>query len=285
LRPQAAPHRTEWTLRSRTPPDHRQPNDHPAWSPPPGPGPWPGTTPATCPGRPTGAGEHLLGPMLPATRPAPWPWTSAPVGPPGPRRRRSRDAGQAAALATVDPPASRHRQPPRHRFPCGPMPAGDHAAHRPRGHVDPLRPAGAARHAEPLQVQRGADTRGGSAADTRGVSVRTPGCTGHLEHRTPGRWRSARPGKPPIGRDAADRSPTMAVPTSARCRSDRPASIRPQTTPDATGSARAQRTALIVGQAARCRPGANLDGYPGADVQLAWCRALTSEENVSWSRC
>ena len=56
------------------------------------------------------------------------------------------------------------------------MQAGNHAAHRPRRHVDPLRPAGAARHTEPLQVQRG-----GGAADTGGLSVRTPGYTGRLD--------------------------------------------------------------------------------------------------------
>jgi hypothetical protein len=39
LRPQAAPHRTKWALRSWTARDHHEPTDHSAWSPPPGPGP------------------------------------------------------------------------------------------------------------------------------------------------------------------------------------------------------------------------------------------------------
>jgi hypothetical protein len=140
-----------------------------------------GTTPATCPRRPAGADEHLLCPMLPRHRPTPWPWTSARVGPLGLRRRRSRDAGQAAALATVDLMGVRHGQPPHHPFPSGPRQAGDHAARGPRRHVDPLRPAGAAHHTEPLQGPARPGQRGGSAADTRGLSVRTPGCTGRLD--------------------------------------------------------------------------------------------------------
>jgi hypothetical protein len=138
-----------------------------------------GTRPATCPARPCGAGEHLLRPMLPATRPAPWPWTSAHVGPLGPRRRRSRDAGQAAALGYGQPsyePCTANGAPsPARQARAGRRPR------RPRGHVDPLRPPpGAARHTEHSRVQRGAD----SAA----AAPRTPeACpSGHLD--APDAW-------------------------------------------------------------------------------------------------
>jgi hypothetical protein len=140
------------------------PNDHPAWSPPPGPGPWSATTPATGPRRPAGAGEHLL--LLGSRhRPAPWPWTSARVGPLGPRRRRGRDAGQAAALATVNPRASQPRPTPHHRFPSGPMQAGDHP---PAAMGTSTRCARPGRPAPPSnsRIQRGADRGGGSAPDT-----------------------------------------------------------------------------------------------------------------------
>jgi hypothetical protein len=64
-------------------------------------------------------------------------------------------------------------------FPSGPMQAGDHAAHRPRGHVDPLRPAGAVRHTEPLRGP-GRGQGGGSAADTGACP------SGHLD--APDAW-------------------------------------------------------------------------------------------------
>jgi hypothetical protein len=49
------------------------------------------------PRTPCGAGEHLLRPMLPRHPAGTLAWTSARVGPAA-RRRRSRDASQAAAL-------------------------------------------------------------------------------------------------------------------------------------------------------------------------------------------
>src|SRR4029450_10252713 len=54
LRPQAAPppNRVDPPELDATEPP--SPNDHAAWSPPPGPGPFVSTTPATCPGRPAG---------------------------------------------------------------------------------------------------------------------------------------------------------------------------------------------------------------------------------------
>jgi hypothetical protein len=166
-----------------------------------------GTTPATCPGRPAGAGEHRLCPMLPATRPAPWPWTSAHVGPLRPRRRRNQAAGQAAALGYVNPRASQARPAPHHPFLSRPDAAGAHAARGPRGQIDPLRPAGAAHHTEPLQAQR-ADSPAAAPRTPEPVRPDTwmPRTPGHRTpgHRTPGRWTSARP----VGRTSPRRDRT-----------------------------------------------------------------------------
>ena len=164
------------------------------------------TTPTTCPGRPAGPVSTCSVPCSPATRPAPWPWTSARVGPPGPRRRRSRDAGPAAALATSTLVPASHGQRRTIPFPSGPMQAGDHAARGPRGHVDPLRPAGAPTppratpEASPRTARR--QRRGHRRRvrpDTwmpRTPGHRTPG------HRTRGCWRSARP----VGRTSHGRT-------------------------------------------------------------------------------
>jgi hypothetical protein len=78
------------------------------------------------------------------------------------------------------------------------------------GHVDSLRPAGAARPTEPLQSPARRGSRGGSAADTKGLSVRTPGCPGRLDT---GRLDTGRPldrldGHPHGGPDEADRATT-----------------------------------------------------------------------------
>jgi hypothetical protein len=74
---------------------------------------------------------------------------------------------------------ARHGQRRTTLFPSGPMQAGDHAAHRPRRHVDHWpRPGRPATPSHP-RVQRGQP--GGSAADTGDPSVRTPGCTGRLD--------------------------------------------------------------------------------------------------------
>ena len=66
-------------------------------------------------------------------------------------------------------------------FPSGPMQAGDHAATGPRRHINRLDPTGGGppHRATPGPTRRG--QRGGSAADTAGLSVRTPGCTGRLD--------------------------------------------------------------------------------------------------------
>jgi hypothetical protein len=131
------------------------------------------------------------------------------------------------------------------------MQAGNHAAHRPRRHVDPLRPAGAARHTEPLQVQRG-----GGAADTGGLSVRTPGYTGRLDtgrldtgRLDTGRADAGRPldrldGRPHRGPDEADRA-TTGLAGVRTC--SRPAT--PAGRPDLAGSRRLGRSASHDGSA------------------------------------
>ena len=129
------------------------------------------------PGRPAGPVSTCSVPGAPRHRPAPRP--QRPCRPPGPRRRRSRDAGQAAALGCGRPRASQPRPPPHH-----PLPVRPDAGRRPRRPPTaaarrPLRPAGAARH----RATRGPARRGqrdGSAADTRACPA------GHLEARTPG---------------------------------------------------------------------------------------------------
>ena len=79
------------------------------------------------------------------------------------------------------------------------MQAGDHAAGRPRGHVDPLRPTGVARHTEPLQIQR-ADTWMGPDAWT--PDAPDAGCPldrldGHPTADRTGGQGNARPGRRP----------------------------------------------------------------------------------------
>ena len=155
------------------------PNDHAGWSPPPGPGPWSGTTPMTCPGRPAGASEHLLHPGLPHHPAGTPPWTSARVGPAA-RRRRSRRPAKRRPWARVDPRVSQHGQ--RRTIPCRPArcrqattPPADHGGTS----THCAQPEGGPPHrATPGPARRG--QRGGSAADTEGLSVRTPGCTGRL---------------------------------------------------------------------------------------------------------
>jgi len=113
-------------------------------------------------------------------------------------QRPCRPGGQTAPQrdarpwATVNPRASQPRPTPHHRFPPGPMPAGDHAAHRPRGHINRWTQARGGPPPRPLQVQRGADSaatapRTPQAGRPDTWIQRTPG------HRTRGRWTSARP--------------------------------------------------------------------------------------------
>jgi hypothetical protein len=130
---------------------------------------------------PPTAQDALRGPVStcsvqcsPASRPAPWPGTSARIGPLGPRRRRRRNAGQAAALATVDLVRASHGQPrtiPSRPARCrqATTPPTDHR------HIDPLRPAG--RPATPNHSGSSAARTGAAAAP------RTPeACpSGHLD--------------------------------------------------------------------------------------------------------
>jgi hypothetical protein len=162
------------------------PNDHAGWSPPPGPGPWSGTTPMTCPGRPAGAGEHLLHPGLPhhpaGTRPGPAPCRSGGQATPQPGRQPSGSPGRGSTLvraSTANAAPSLAVRPDAGRRPRRPRTT---AARRPTA-PNPR----AARRTEPLQVQRGAD----SAA----VAPRTPeSCpSGHLiaaDAWTPDAWTS-----------------------------------------------------------------------------------------------
>jgi hypothetical protein len=175
------------------------------------------------PRTPCGAGEYLLrphAPRPPGRRPGPGP---APVSPggeaaPQPGRRPSGGLG-----ATVDPRGSQARPTPRIPFPSGPMRAGDHAARGPRRRVDPLRPTGTARPtATPGPARRG--QRGGSAADTGGLSFRTPGW-----HRTRGRWMCRRwTSARPVGRTSPrrDRGRGQGNDRPGVRTSSRPATIR-----------------------------------------------------------
>jgi hypothetical protein len=99
------------------------------------------------------------------------------------RRRRSRDADQAAALARVNPRASQARPTPHHPFPSGSMQAGDHAARGPRRHVDPLRPTGGGPPHRATPGSSAARTARRQRRGHRSVSVRTPGW-----HWTPDAW-------------------------------------------------------------------------------------------------
>jgi hypothetical protein len=156
-------------------------------------------------------------PCSPATRPAPWPWTSTRVGPAA-WRRRSRDAGQAAALGYGQPscePGTANAAPS--------LPVRPDAGRRPRR----PRTTGARRPAAPdwgrpatpshSRVQRG--------ADTPGVAPRTPeACpSGHLDAPDTGRVDAGRPldrldGRPHDGTGDADRATTglAGVRTSSR---------------------------------------------------------------------
>src|SRR5829696_3697418 len=137
------------------------------------------------PGRPAGPVSTC---SVPGSPPA-----GTPALAPAPMSARRGHGGAAAgppakrrpwATSTLVPASHGHRR--TIPFPSGPMPAGDHAAHRPRRHVDPLRPAGAA-VTEPPGVQRGADSATAPPRTPEPVRPdtwrpRTPG------HRTPDTW-------------------------------------------------------------------------------------------------
>ena len=166
--------------------DHHQPNDHGAWSLPPGPAPWSGITPTTCPNAPAGGLVSTRSfSCSPANRPAPWRWTSSLVGQAA-RRRRSLCACDTAAQIRHRPscePPTANAAPSLPSDPCGqattppadhgdtsnPLPQRGRPAHRAiprasavrtarlqsRGHRRPVRPDTPAWHRT-----RGHRTRG-----------------------------------------------------------------------------------------------------------------------------
>jgi hypothetical protein len=121
------------------------------------------------------------------------------VGPLGPRRRRSGTPAKRRPWLRSTPGASQPRPTPPHPLPSGPMRAGDHAAHRPRRHINRLDQPGRPATPSHSGVQR-ADSR---ACPSGHLEARTPG---HRTpgHRTPGRWTSARP----VGRTSPRRDRT-----------------------------------------------------------------------------
>jgi hypothetical protein len=147
------------------------------------------TTPTTCPGRSAGAGEHLLCPMLPGHPAGTLALDQRPCRSAGARRRRSRNAGQAAALGYVNPRASQARPTPHH-----PLPVRTDAGRRPRRPrtTGACRPAAPGRGGPPHRATPGSSARTGrrQRRGHQSLSGRTPGCTGH---RTPGCWTSDRP--------------------------------------------------------------------------------------------
>jgi hypothetical protein len=145
-------------------------------------------------------------PCSPATRPAPWPWTSARVGPAA-RRRRSRDAGHAAALGYGRPSC----QPGTANAPPS-LPVRADAGGRPRrprttGHINRLDPTeGGPPHRATPGPSAARTARRQRRGHRRPVRPDTwmHRTSGHRTrgHRTPGRWTSARPaGRTPPRRD------------------------------------------------------------------------------------
>jgi hypothetical protein len=182
------------------------------------------------PRRPARADEHLLCPRLPppgrhpAPRPAPvsarWPGGTA-------AGRRPRRPWLRSNLMRA-----RHGQLRTIPFWSRPMQAGDHAARRPRHHVDALRPAGAA--ATPSHSGSSARTGRRQRRGHRSVSVRTPDAP---DTWTPDTWaldvRSTVAGRPHGGPDEADRATTGQADIRT---SSRPAT--PAERPDLAGSRR-----------------------------------------------
>jgi hypothetical protein len=130
--------------------------------------------------------------------------------------------------ATVNLVAAGHGQPPHHRFPSGPIQAGDHPPADTGGTSTHCAQPTAPHPATPGPARRG--PRGGSAADSAGLSVRTPEhrTPGHRTpgHRTPdtGRWTSARPaGRTSHGGTGARTGQRPAWPASGHPRAGDPA--------------------------------------------------------------
>ena len=154
--------------------DHHQPNDHGAWSLPPGPAPWSGITSTTCPNAPAGGLVSTRSfSCSPANRPAPWRWTSSLVGQAA-RRRPSLCACDTAAQIRHRPSCEPPTANAAPSLPSDPMRAGDHAARGPRRHVEPIAPTGAARPPSHSTGQRGSDS---AAAEPRTPETRPSGHT------------------------------------------------------------------------------------------------------------
>jgi hypothetical protein len=147
----------------------------------------------------------------PTNRTAPWRWTSAPVGPAARWRAAGAPAKRRPGLPS-NPRASQARSTQHHPFPSDLMRAGDQAASGPRRHVEPAAPSGSARSTEPYQGPARHRQRGCRAADTGGLSVRTPRWNRSRGHRTRGhrtrghRTRGHQTSARPIGRTSARRT-------------------------------------------------------------------------------
>jgi hypothetical protein len=148
------------------------------------------------PRTPWGAGEHLLRPMLPRHPAGALALDQHPCRPgglaaPQPGRRPSGGPGLRSTLLRAR--HGQRRTIPSRQTRCrqATTPPADHGGTSTR-----CARLGAARHTEPLQGPARRGHPGGSAADTGGLSVRTPGCTGHRRpvrpdtwmHRTPDAW-------------------------------------------------------------------------------------------------
>jgi hypothetical protein len=209
--------------------------------------PMAGHHPGDRPGRPAGPVSTFSIPHSPATRPAPWPWASARVGPAA-RRRRSRDAGQAAALGygrhSCQPATANAAPSPSGQARCrqATTPPADHGA---RGTwTRCARPGGRPHRATPGPARRGQG--GGSAADTRGLSVRTPGGLGRLGT---GRLNAGRPLDRLDGHPTADRTRRTGNDRPGRRPSILAAGDHPLGGPTSPGSRRLGRSATHDGSA------------------------------------
>jgi len=139
------------------------------------------------PGRPAGPVSTCSVPGAPRHRPAPRP--QRPCRPPGHGGAAAGTPAKRRPWAAVDLVPASHGHRRTIPFPSGPMPAGDHAAHRPRRHVDPCARPGRP-VTEPPGVQRGADSATAAPRTPEPVRPdtwrpRTPGHrtpdTGHLD--------------------------------------------------------------------------------------------------------
>jgi hypothetical protein len=180
-----------------------QHNDHGAWSPLPA-SLWSAITPATCSGRTCGGLVSTCSfsysqptDRHPGAGPAPLVGQAANAAP-QPVRMRCGGPGLPSTLVRAT-----HCQRTTIPSPPGPIraattqPLADHS-----DTSNPMRPdVGGPAAPTHARIQRGADSADAAAADTGGVSVRTPGSRRSGGHRSRGHQTSARPldGRPPGG--------------------------------------------------------------------------------------